>query len=109
MFDKFYNFIRSKIFFVTSLFFCAGNAFAEAPTIQGNVDLTVTAGEIVNVAIGENSVAQVVAGSILTGDIVGDVNLTVTVDSIANAAEAGNACSQVILGSIGVVNCIAAE
>ena len=75
--------------------------------MQGDIELTVVATEIINVAVGTGSVAQVVAGSVLQGDIVGDVTTNVTVDTISNAAQAANSCSQVILGSVGVANCMA--
>jgi hypothetical protein len=96
------------LFLLVFMFFSvyASNAFAEAPDIQGNVVLDVSASEIVNVAIGTNSIAQVVAGSILEGDVIGSVRSVVSVDTISNAAQAANSCSQVILGSIGVANCM---
>ncbi len=84
-------------------------ASAEAPDIQGAVELDVSASEVVNMAMGTGSVAQVIVGSIMQGHIVGNVKSVVTVEAISNVAEAANACSQVVLGSIGAENCMSGQ
>jgi|GEM_PF-3830299 len=81
-------------------------AFAAAPDIQGGVDVTVEMGNVVNIAEGINSVAQVAVGSVLTGDVSGFKANIVHGDIINNAMGNGS-CAQVIIGSVGVPSCVA--
>jgi len=88
------------------LFFTTSIANAAAPNIQGNVNINVEVGNVVNYAEAADSVAQVAVGSVSEGNI-GGFDATVVVGDIVNYASGNGSCSQVLIGSVGIPSCVA--
>lgn len=86
----------------------AGTAIAAAPNIQGNVNIEVEVGNVVNYAEATGSVAQVAIASVSEGSI-GGFTAAVSVGDVINYASGNGSCSQVLIGSVGVPSCVAGD
>jgi len=80
-------------------------SFAEAPSIQGDVTISVEVGNVVNYAEAADSVAQVAIGSMAEGSA-GGFNATVVAGDIINYSSGRGSCSQILLGSVGIPSCV---
>lgn len=86
----------------------SGFALSAAPNIQGNVNIEVEVGNVVNYAEATGSVAQVAIASVSEGDI-GGFTAVVSVGDVINYASGNGSCSQVLIGSVGVPSCVAGD
>ena len=95
-------------FLVISAAFAFGTAQAqdatEGPTIEGGVQLNISAEENVSAAIGNQSSATQEIGSIDSGNIAGDTEIAVEAAQNVSAAIGNKACSDQKIGTIGATN-----
>lgn len=95
-------------FLAVAVAFTVGTAFAQdssdGPTIEGGVQLNISAEENVSAAIGNQSSATQEIGSIDSGTIAGDTEIAVEAAQNVSAAIGNKACSDQKIGTIGASN-----
>lgn len=83
----------------------AGSALAQSatsgPTIDGGVELNVTADQDVSAAIGDGADSTQEIGSIDSGNITGDIEETVQAAEDVSASIGKDSCSDQKIGTIG--------
>ncbi len=106
------NVLNTKTLTAAALatFLFAGTAFAQSsgaasgPTIDGGVEMTVSAEQDVSAAIGNESSATQEIGAIDSGTITGDIATNVEAAEDVSAAIGNKACSDQKIGTIGSKN-----
>ncbi len=88
----------------TAMLFSIGSSYAQDPTIEGGVELNISAEQDVSAAIGNESSATQEIGAIDSGNIEGNTAITIEAAEDVSAAIGNKACSDQKIGTIGATN-----
>lgn len=92
-----------KILGITVLMSVAFWVNAEEPelSIDGAVEMNITANQMVNASIGVDSTASQAVGAIESGDLSGEIEIGIQASQDVNAAIGDGACADQQIGTIG--------